>query len=135
MCCRLLDVSPRRVFRHNCQAGHYQPGRLTGVGGQERGLVPKVLSTGLSSTRMQNLVLAHVIAVAALQTAKHNRRSDGQDSEADERFVDSSDELGWLSAHTGYKECGGQPRSRHSKADRHLLHRACDGTCTAGVFL
>src|ERR1700723_4360431 len=84
---------------------------------------------------MQNFGPAYVIAVADLQTAEDNRRSNSQNSEAYESLVNPSDHFCRLRVNTGNKERGSQTSSRHTKTNRHLLHGTGDGAGATGVLL
>ena len=60
-----------------------------------------------SSSRVKNLVLAHIVAIAALQTAEDNRRHDGQYSKSDESLMDSLNHFGRIGVRAGNeKRCG-----------------------------
>ena len=87
-----------------------------------------------SSARVKNLMLTHVVAVSTLQTAEDNRRYDRQYPERDESLVYSLNHLGRIGLGAGDEQRRGEPCGGYAEADRHLLHRACDGACAAGVF-
>ena len=53
---------------------------------------------------MKNLVQAHTIAIAALQTTEDNGRQNGQYTESDEGLMDSVNHFGGIGMTTGKEE-------------------------------
>ena len=85
---------------------------------------------------LEDLMLAHGVAVRAFQFAKNDGGQDGQSAQDEERLVDAVNHFRRARMKAiGNEERGGQRRRRDAETDRHLLHGAGDGTCAAGLFL
>ena len=54
-----------------------------------------------SSFWVKDLMQAYIVAIAAPQTAKNNRRYDGECPETDQRIMDSMNHLGRIGVHAG----------------------------------
>jgi len=50
---------------------------------------------------VKNLVQAHIVAIAALQTTEDDGRQNGQYTESDEGLMDSVNHFGWIGMTAG----------------------------------
>jgi len=54
---------------------------------------------------MKNLMEAHIVAIAALQTTEDNRRQEGQYAESDEGVMDPVNHFGGIGVSAGNEKC------------------------------